>query len=94
LFEDCWSNLEKPEEYENDNAEIDTREERGENRLSTPTWCRNAQRAFRADDCQAAQEPNLPLLRKTTRRTSAPLEKIQIGFVDEPEQQWYRLTNS
>jgi hypothetical protein len=67
--------------------EIDTHEERGENRLLTAdlaaangTTCGSAPTM-----AKAAQEPNLPLFAQNdTQDLRSRWEKIQIGFVDEP----------
>ena len=67
--------------------EIDTREERAENRVSTAdlvaangTTCGSA-----LTITKAAQEPNLPLFAQNdTQDFHSRWEKIQIGFVDEP----------
>ena len=59
--------------------EIDTREERGENRLST------ADLVAANGTPKAAQQPNVPLFAQNdTQDFRSRWEKIQIGFVDEP----------
>ena len=67
--------------------EIDTREERGENRLSTADLAAtNGTPVGSAPTlAKAAQEPNLPLFAQhDTQDFRSRWEKIQIGFVDEP----------
>ena len=66
---------------------IETREERGDNRLSTVDLV--AANGTPGDStmtmAKAAQEPNLPLFAQNdTQDFRARWEKIQIGFVDEP----------
>jgi hypothetical protein len=66
---------------------LDTREERGDNRLSTADLVAangtpSGSTPVRAN---AAQEPNVPLFAQNdTQDFRSRWEKIQIGFVDEP----------
>ena len=67
--------------------EIDTREEHGENRLSTADLvaANGATSGSAPTMAKAAQEPNLPLFAQNeTQDFRSRWEKIQIGFVDEP----------
>jgi hypothetical protein len=67
--------------------EIDTREERGENRLSTADLAaaNGTTGGSALTIAKAAQEPNLPLfVQNDTQDFRSRWEKIQIGFVDEP----------
>ena len=66
---------------------LETREERGDNQLSTADLVA-ADRTPGASTltiAKAAQEPNLPLFAQNdTQDFRSRWEKIQIGFVDEP----------
>ncbi len=66
--------------------ELDTREERGETRLSTADLvAANGQGASAPATTKATDEPNLPLFgQNDTQDFRSRWEKIQIGFVDEP----------
>ena len=67
--------------------QIDTREERGENRLSTADLAaaNGTPGGSTPTMAKAAQEPNLPLFAQNdTQDFRSRWEKIQIGFVDEP----------
>jgi hypothetical protein len=67
--------------------EIDTREERGENRLSTADLvaANGTTSGSALTIAKAAQEPNLPLFAQNdTQDFRSRWEKIQSGFVDEP----------
>jgi hypothetical protein len=66
--------------------ELDTREERGDNPLSTADLvAANGHGASAPKVARAAQEPNLPLFAQSdTQDFRSRWEKIQIGFVDEP----------
>jgi hypothetical protein len=67
--------------------EIDTREERGENRLSTADLAaaNGTPGGSTLTMAKPAQEPNLPLFAQNdTQDFRSRWEKIQIGFVDEP----------
>lgn len=67
--------------------QIDTREERGENRLSTADLAaaNGTPGSSTLTMAKAAQEPNLPLFAQNdTQDFRSRWEKIQIGFVDEP----------
>jgi hypothetical protein len=67
--------------------QIDTREERGENRLSTADLAAatGTPGGSTPTMAKAAQEPNLPLFAQNdTQDFRSRWEKIQIGFVDEP----------
>jgi hypothetical protein len=66
---------------------IDTREERGESRLSTADLvaANGTRDSSGPTGAQAAQEPNLPLFaHHDAQDFRSRWEKIQIGFVDEP----------
>jgi hypothetical protein len=67
--------------------EMDIREERGENRLSTADLAaaNGTTSGAALTIAKAAQEPNLPLFAQNdTQDFRSRWEKIQIGFVDEP----------
>jgi hypothetical protein len=67
--------------------ELDTREERGDNRLTTAdVAAANGTYAVSAlTKATAAQEPNIPLFAPNDALDfRSRWEKIQIGFVDEP----------
>lgn len=67
--------------------ELETLEERGENRLSTAdVAAANASRGGATRPIpEAAQEPNVPLFAQTdTQNFRSRWERIQSGFVDEP----------
>src|ERR1019366_6504239 len=67
--------------------QIDTREERGEDRLSTADLAAatGTPGGSTPTMAKAAQEPNLPLFAQNdTQDFRSHWEKIQIGFVDEP----------
>jgi hypothetical protein len=67
--------------------QIDTSEERGENRLSTADLAaaNGTPGGSTLTMAKAAQEPNLPLFAQNdTQDFRSRWEKIQIGFVDEP----------
>jgi|SRR5580658_142774 hypothetical protein len=66
--------------------ELETREERVENRLSTADLvAANGTPGGTATIAAAAQEPNLPLFAQNdTQDFRSRWEKVQIGFVDEP----------
>ena len=67
--------------------ELDTREERGDNRLSTADLvaANGTNGSSTPAMAKAAQEPNLPLFAQNdTQDFRSRWEKIQIGFVDEP----------
>src|ERR1017187_8569271 len=67
--------------------QIDTREERGEDRLSTADLAAatGTPGGSTPTMAKAAQEPNLPLFAQNdTQDFRSRWEKIQIGFVDEP----------
>ena len=66
---------------------LDTREERGDNRLSTAdlVGAHAAPGGSTLTMAKATQEPNLPLFAQNdTQDFHSRWEKIQIGFVDEP----------
>jgi hypothetical protein len=65
---------------------LDTREERGDNRLSTADLvAANGTPGGSTPAMAKAQEPNLPLFAQNdTQEFRSQWEKIQIGFVDEP----------
>jgi hypothetical protein len=64
---------------------LDTREERGDNRLSTADLvAANASPGGSTPAMAKAQEPNLPLFAQNAQEFRSRWEKIQIGFVDEP----------
>jgi hypothetical protein len=66
---------------------LDTREERGDNWLSTADLAaaNRTQGGSTPTMANAAQEPNLPLFAQNdTQDFHSRWEKIQIGFVDEP----------
>src|ERR1700692_4291404 len=66
--------------------EIDTREERGDNPLSTADLvAANGRGGSAPATTRATEEPNLPLFAQNdTQDFRSRWEKIQIGFVDEP----------
>jgi hypothetical protein len=66
--------------------EPDTREERGDNPLSTDDLvAANGTHGATPKMAKAAREPNLPLFAQNdTQDLHFRWEKIQIGFVDEP----------
>jgi len=67
--------------------EIETREEREENRLSTADLAaaNDTTSGSALTIAKAAQEPNLPLFAQNdTQDCRSRWEKIQSGFVDEP----------
>src|ERR1039457_3812215 len=67
--------------------QIDTREERGENRLSTADLAAatGTPGGSTPTMAKAAQEPNLPLFAQNDAQDfRSRWERIQIGFVDEP----------
>ena len=67
--------------------EIETREEREENRLSTADLAaaNDTTSGSALTIAKAAQEPNLPLFAQNdTQDFRSRWEKIQSGFVDEP----------
>jgi hypothetical protein len=67
--------------------EIETREERGENRLSTADLAaaNGTTSGSALAVAKAAQEPNLPLFAQNDSQDfRSRWEKIQSGFVDEP----------
>ena len=66
---------------------LDTREGRGDNRLSTADLvaANGTSSGSRPVLANAAQEPNVPLFAQNdTQDFRSRWEKIQIGFVDEP----------
>ena len=66
---------------------IDTREERGDNRLRRLIWqpANGTDGGSAPTMAKATQEPNLPLFAPDdTQDFRSRWEKIQIGFVDEP----------
>jgi len=64
--------------------ELDTREERGDNRLSTADLAA-ANGGSKLTMAKAGQEPNLPLFAQNDAQDfRSRWEQIQIGFVDEP----------
>ena len=66
---------------------LETREERGDNQLSTADLvaANRTPGASTLTLAKATQEPNLPLFAQNdTQDFRARWEKIQIGFVDEP----------
>ena len=66
---------------------LETREERGDNQLSTADLvaANGTPGGSTMTKVKAAQEPNLPLFAQNdTQDFRARWEKIQIGFVDEP----------
>ena len=66
-------------------AEIDAREERGENRLSTADLVAANGKQDGSPTPKAGEEKNLPLFAQNdTQDFRSRWEKIQIGFVDEP----------
>ena len=66
--------------------ELDTREERGVNPISTADLVAANNGASTPKVTNTSQEPNLPLFAQNdTQDLHSRWEKIQIGFVDEPK---------